>query len=257
MSLYFSDRNQIEFFNALLKKAGFSPSERRIYILGSKYNRTTSSQLVKTSKLPRPTVLAALKQLVETGLCIAHPIDGRSNEYQMLPPEHLKPVLRNMIRGIEKTIEEIDQLNAPAGLFSIKQGSTQRDLMGFLELALRCKTRRWNIIAPRNNAISHLPKNDIVYFKKVRSERQIASQTIWEQKYSDQLVDLMELLMRKPRYIPENVQANIPAIILSFDDMLLIAHGTTRPRSILLSSREAVATYNLVFEIAWRNSINN
>ena len=122
-----------------------------------------------------------------------------------------------------------------------------------LELALRCKNRTWQIISPYDNALRHMPKEYIEYFKRVRTERQIVSQTLWESEQKGWGESLQDVLMRKPRRIPKNIAKTIPSLMIAFDDKLLSIEGTTKPSAVLLSGSASVGTFNIIFELAWRS----
>ncbi len=238
--------------NNALGEAGLSPSEQVVYLEGAQAPALSSAELIKRTRLPRPTVLAALKALRGYGLCLTHRRDGRSLVYSMKPASALKPYVGERIRQLDDLMERLDTIAEPEGALSVQEVHGQQALQDLLELALRCKSRQWQIISPRDNALAHMPKSYIAYFKKVREERQIQSQTLWDVQWRDSKLQLRDVLMRKPRFIPKNV-GQIPTMLLAFDDMLLVVDGTTNPTAALLQSQPVVTTYKLIFELAWRS----
>lgn len=238
---------------SILGEAGVNQSERQVYLAG--YGITQrSAELLATTGMPRPTLMAALKSLQEFGLCKTQRLDGRSLTYTMLPVTNIKSYLGRQARSIDDLMGRIDQIAMTSeGQITTQQAVDQKGLQDFLELALRCKSRQWHIIAPRDNALSHLPTNYLDYFKRVRKERQIQSETLWEPKTSDQQITLADTLMRKPRYVPENIAGTIPSMLLAFDDKLLIIDGTTQPSATLISSGSTTDTFRLLFTMAWRS----
>lgn len=242
--------------DSLLGETGLNQSERQVYLAG--YDMTCSSaELLAATDMPRPTLMAALKSLQEFGLCKTQRRDGRSLAYTMLPVANIKAYLGTQVRSLDDLMGRIDQIETDQGQQILTQhAADQKGLQDFLELALRCKSRQWHIIAPRDNALSHLPASYLDYFKRVRKERQIQSETLWESKTSDQQITLADTLMRKPRYVPENIGGIIPSMLLAFDDKLLIIDGTTHPSATLLSSTSTTDTFRLLFTMAWRFARN-
>lgn len=238
-----------------LAEAGLSQSERKVYLSGVRGEELTSAELIRRTQAPRPTVMAALKVLQGYGLCQTHRRDGRSLVYVMQPASALKSHIGQQIRNLDGLMGQLDHIDLDAHTaLSLQNREGQDGLEELLELALRCHERKWQIIAPRANAIAFMPKDYIDYFKRVRTERQIQSQTLWESARKNDPVPMKDVLMRKPRYVPESLGKNIPSLMLAFDDMLLVIDGTAHPSAALIQNKPVVATFQLLFEMAWRNS---
>ncbi len=237
-----------------LGEAGVNQSEVQVYLAGRGIT-STSAELLARTDMPRPTVMAALKSLQDFGLCTTQRRDGRSLMYTMLPVSNLKKYLGKQARSLDDLMDRIDTLDGeeqPA--VSIQQTTDQKVLQDLLELALRCKSRQWHIIAPHDNALSHLPAAYLTYFKRIRKERQIQSETLWEESSSNQQVALADVLMRKPRYVPKELSKNIPSLLLAFDDKLLVVDGTSQPSAVLISSASSAETVRILFKMAWRSA---
>ena len=246
--------------NAILSSLGLTSGEQKVYMAGLASGTCSSAQLIAFCKLPRPSVLAALKSLTDYGICTSSKRDGRSLLYTMLPPKHLAGYIGKKVRQLDTLAEKLDgAVIAPANTSYFREVSGQEAVQDMLELALRCKNRHWQIIAPRKNALSFMTKDYTTYFKKVRTERQIVSQSLWEQNSAQELL-LKDVLMRKPRYVPHEIAVKIPTLQLAFDDCLLIISmdaKSTVPHAMLLQSDAVVTTYKIIFEMAWRSAIKN
>ena len=246
--------------NILLSNLGLTAGEQKVYIAGLANGTCSSAQLIEACKLPRPSVLAALKALTDYGVCVSSRRDGRSLLYTMLPPKHLAGFIGKKVRQLDALAEQLDTAAVvPTNTSYFREVSGQEAVQDMLELALRCKNRHWQIIAPRKNALSFMPKDYTTYFKKVRTERQIVSQSLWEQNSAQELF-LKDVLMRKPRYVPNEIATKIPTLQLAFDDCLLIISLDAEskvPHAMLLQSDVVVTTYKIIFEMAWRSAIKN
>lgn len=236
----------------VLGEAGVNQSEVAVYLAGRGKTKS-SAELIAATDMPRPTVMAALKSLQQFGLCSTTRRDGRSLVYTMLPAQNIKAYLGQQARSIDDLMNRFDQLDdAPQDRVTISQVDTHALLQDLLEQALRCKSRQWHIIAPHDNALRHLPPAYLSYFKRIRKERQIQSETLWESKIKGQNIALSDVLMRKPRYVPKSISENIPSLLLAFDDKILIIDGTSQPTAVLISSKSTADTFRLLFTMAWR-----
>lgn len=238
--------------STVLKQAGLSASEQQVYITGLTYGPLGSAHIVMSTKLPRVTVQLALKKLTDMGACRAIPKTKRSFTYEMLPPSSLKAHLGKKIQDIEQTMAQLERIVVSPGMsMQTQEAAGQEEVQKLIEVALRCKSREWRIIAPRKNALSYMPQDYIKYFKQVRKERQITSKTLWESAFQDTDINLRDLLMRKPRYVPKKF-GNIPSLIIAFDDALLVVEGTTQPTAVVLYAAPTAQTFQLIFDIAWQ-----
>lgn len=237
----------------LLKQAGLNKSEITVYTVGLQTGRIGSAALVQETGLRRVTVQLALKNLIHLGACKATPQDGRSLLYEMLPPQSLKAYLGDKIQAITATMEELDRItiDTDSSYIQTQEANGQEAVQKLLEVALQCKRREWRIIAPRKNALAYMSTDYIRYFKQTRKARQITSKTLWEAEFKDTDINLRDLLMRKPRFIPEK-QGKIPSMLIAFDEALLSIEGTKQPSAVLLYASNTVQTFNLLFDIAWQ-----
>jgi len=236
-----------------LHDAGLSRSEQQVYLAGREQDRASSQQLIAATKLPRPTVMAALKRLREFGLCDTTRQDGRTFLYQMSPPNMLKPTIAHQIRALTDMMTQLDELSVQSEAVTVKEAKGQPAVQELLELALRCKGRHWRIIAPHGNALRYMSQDYIAYFKQVRQERQIVSETLWEAGRKGAKLPLHDILMRKPRFLPPSIGNEIPSLLLVFDDSLLAITGTTEPAAVLVQNAAIVTAFAMVFDVAWQS----
>jgi sugar-specific transcriptional regulator TrmB len=237
----------------LLKEIGLSNSEIKVYLYGKKYAEISSSDLIKGTKLPKPTVMAAIKELKDTGLCEYTKRDGRSNNYRMLEAKAASFYLSEKIHKTNELIEKINNYQEPKLDISTQTVVGQKEVQKLVEYALRCSSRRWQIISPKDNALAYMSSEYINYFKKVREDRQIVSQTLWAENDKKTNITLNDVIMRKPRYVPKEISENIPSLMIAFDDKLLAIEGREIPKAVMISNKSVVETFNVVFELAWRS----
>lgn len=234
----------------LLLAANVSESEQAVYLAGLEGCRLTADFQAKL-RLPRSTVTTALRGLQDCSLCIAEPINQRTYSYTMQPIERLNEHLSTKASSLHALMDDIASYQPTTSDLRTQQVEGQEAVQQLLELALRCKTRKWHIIATKENPIKYMPKNYTEYFKKVRNDRQIESLSLWDSS-NERSLGLHELLMRKPRYIPKNITEKIPGLLLAFDSSLLLIEGKDQPSAVLIESQAISQTYKIIFEMAWR-----
>lgn len=235
----------------LLDRAGISHSERVVYRAGLGKPCKTA-ELVKELKLPRSTIAAAIDSLEAIGLCQADPLDGKTFIYTMLPIKYLNTHLSQSAHSLQTLMNEVSSFEQPQDTLTTKTATGQEAVQQLIELALQCRTRKWHIIATRENPIKFMSADYTAYFKRVRKERQIASYSLWDST-GKRTLGLQELLMRKPRYVPKSISSRIPGLLLAFDDCLLMIEGEANPHAVLVENAAITETFRIMFDMAWHS----
>lgn len=243
--------NTYKSFETLFSQLKLSPSAQKTYLACSSKGRLTSSEVTKQTKLPKPTVMASLKELQSVGLCQKTPLDDKSYYYKMLSPSHAKPYISHQITHLTQTLEELDSFTSFENEVVVKEAHTQTEIQEFLELALHCKERLWHIASPYKNAVRYMPKTYQEHFKNIREQRQIKSLSLWNKHLSKHSLKLHDQLMRKPRYVPSSQERSIEAMTIIFDEFVLIVVGKQQPSAVLISNPQVSETCKLLFEMAW------
>lgn len=233
----------------LLNRAGLSHSERIVYMAGRSKELKTA-ELIRVTKLPRSTVTAAIDTLEVMGLCQAEPLDGKTNVYTMLPVQNLNTHLGQSAHSLHALMDEVSSFSDAGEASYLQTASGQAEVQALLERALRCKSRKWHIIATKDNPVRYMPKDYTQYFKSVRNERQIEAYSLWDTS-GRKTLRLHELMMRKPRFIPKPVTEIIPGFLLLFDDCVLMISGKEHPSAYLVEDAAITETIRILFEMAW------
>lgn len=239
----------MKFLDDLLERAGLSRSERIVYLAGRDKELKTA-ELVKATKLPRSTVTAAIDQLELMGLCRAEPLDRKTNVYTMLPVQNLNAHLGQSAHSLHALMDEVATFTDASETSRPQTATGQEGVQKLLELALRCKSRKWHIIATKQNPVKAMSKEYAEYFKSVRNERQIEAYSLWDTT-GRKTMRLHELMMRKPRFIPKPVKEVIPGFVLLFDDSVLMISGKKNPSAYLVQDAAITETIRILFEMAW------
>lgn len=241
----------------LLSELGLSSTEQQLYLAGLELTSVTVDWLIRRVGVNRTTAYHALGTLAQKGFCAESKQSGRL-VYAMTPAANLEDVLQVREREIAKQKQQLREL---ASLFPIpaeseatethvEQYSGEQGVKQAIEKALYCKSRSWDIIAPKDNFFSQIDTSYAKYFMDTRKERKIAARTLWESNSSSDL-SLQDLRDRKPRYLPPAFSKRFKSVVILFDDKALFLPSKGRQAAVIVTSDEIVQTLSVMFDALW------
>lgn len=241
-----------------LDEIGLSPSETTLYLAGLRLGKTGVKRLVNETGVKRPTAYHALNELVAKGLA-KETKEGRELVYSMSPPSEITGYIHSMIGDLsaqERKLEELLPL-FPSSISSTKAEASIREFSGreevehLIDLALYCKKKQWDIIAPKDNFIAGSDMSYIEYFKKTRSTQAIISRSLWEEKLSRRQLNLRDIVSRKPRYLPKEYRGTFKSMMILFDTSIALIGSHEHPQGLLIESAEYHALMQILFDGMW------
>lgn len=249
-------QNDLKIIN-LLNNFGLTQTEQKIYLTGLKNSEVGVSELVKSTGINRTTAYHALDTLTQKGFAKETKIQGQL-AYQMAAPLELIDNIKFQQNKLDKQIDEL-QILAPSfpsartksDATHIEKFETIDGIKAAIEKALYCRSRKWNIIAPRDNFFSQVDRAYADYFMATRRERSIIARTLWESPAAKQDLTLSDLVVRRPRYLPPTFKGKFKSVIISFDDKALFISSADNLGAVLIQSQEMVDTLNVMFESLW------
>lgn len=241
----------------LLNNLGLTQTEQKIYLAGLKSSEAGVSELVNSTGINRTTAYHALDTLTQKGFAKESKIQGQL-AYRMTAPLELIDNIKFQQNKLDKQIDELQILapmfpsagtNAPTT--NIEKFETIEGVKAAIEKALYCRSRKWNIIAPRDNFFSQVDPSYAQYFMATRRERGIVARTLWETPAAKQDLSLSDLVMRRPRYLPPTYKGKFKSVIITFDDKALFISSAVNTGAVLIQSQEIIDTLNVMFESLW------
>ena len=93
----------------LLEDIGLTGTETKIYLSGLSNDSLTVHQIVRKTKIKRPTVYHALSTLLEKGLVVEKKT-GSKSRFTMSSPESIRGILEIKKENLEEQSKKLDKL---------------------------------------------------------------------------------------------------------------------------------------------------
>ena len=173
-------------FTITLVSLGLTETEAALYLAGIRHPSIDVHTLVKETGIKRPTVYHALGTLKSKGLAAEHGTGGKLR-FVMCPPEQLVKLVKDKRKNLDTQEEVLNQFIPflkQAGLsedvFNTAQYEGIEGIKTVVDIALYCKSRKWEIIAPVKNFFSEFNKEYAQYYLNTRTRKGITTRTLWE-----------------------------------------------------------------------------
>lgn len=242
--------------NALLASLGLSKTEIAIYRAGLSLSPASATQLGRKTGIKRPTVYHALETLMLKGLA-AKKGSGARLAFSMAEPTMLKSLVDRQIDKLTLQKSSIDALvpiltkqSAPAKV-DVAHYEGLEGVRSVVEEALYCRSKRWEIIAPKDNFFSQFDRTYARYFHETRARRGIVARSLWEKGLPRHVLNETELKQRNPRWLPDGMKGAFASLIILFDDKVAIVSSYDALSAILIRSEEINSTFRAVFDALW------
>ena len=248
-----------------LTSLGLSPSEASIYLAGLQRTSSGVHELSHLTGMKRPTVYHALHLLEQKGLATKKGM-GRRLVYVMQSPERLRDTLQEQAQALEAKRETLEALipllvRPASGLSAATQVQHVETIEGMKTLvdeALYCKSRRWDIIAPKRNFFSEMDPAYAKTFMTARQGREIRTRSLWERPdktlSTDRRLTEQEIQQRNPRYLPDIFRGRFTSTMLLFDDKTLFLSSFQDCHGVFIQSQEVHDLLTTLFEGMWLSS---
>ncbi|MFZ2193265.1 MAG: helix-turn-helix domain-containing protein [Candidatus Moraniibacteriota bacterium] len=247
----------------ILQKMGLTDTEIEIYLRGLSYDSIGVKELEKTTRINRTTIYHALNTLIQKGLASKRESGtGAKLIFSMTSPENIKKFFDREIRLLQERKQEIESV-IPLLLDRVKQKEDTFKVSHFegiegiklvVEEALYCRSRQWNIIAPKKNFFSEFDSSYARYYLKTRKENNIQSRSLWEYVSDAKSLTPEDMRERNPRYLPKIMQGRFQSVIIIFDDKVAFITSIKNISAVLIQSNEINETMSAMFEGLWVGS---
>ncbi|MBP7134165.1 hypothetical protein KBA73_03025 [Patescibacteria group bacterium] len=246
-----------------LTEIGLTPSEAAVYTAGLQHGPLGVHEFGRITTIKRPTIYHALHLLEEKGLA-AKKGTGRRLVFTMQPAERLRSLLQDQAKQIEKKQDALETL-LPLFITKTAGASIETNvehvegiagMKTLVEEALYCKSRRWDILAPKNNFFSQMDPVYAKQFLRTRSSREIVARSLWERpdtsgaKETRRLTP-QELKERHPRYLPDVFKGRFASTLILFDQKVVILSSHDQAEGILIQSSETHQLLSMMFDGLW------
>jgi sugar-specific transcriptional regulator TrmB len=121
-----------------------------------------------------------------------------------------------------------------------------------LEKAFKCKSKKWNVVAPKNNYFTEADEEFADYYIEKRKKYKIRARSLWEMpkgKSQDNFsVRKVIAEERNPRYLPKEGAVPFTSIAIIYDTSVLFISSHGERTAILIHSESVHSVLSMQFE---------
>ncbi len=242
----------------LLRDIGLTDTEVELYLNLLSRRPVGVSELVKDTGIQRTTIYHALETLMQKGF-VAKRGSAARLLFSATDPSYLEKYMAQKIALLK------DQSDAITSLIPLlqKQGDYEsgkaivshfegiEGIKMVVEEALWCKSRRWDIIAPRKNFFSEFDDAYAHYFIQTRMKNNIVARSLWEKDLSSRVLSAEEARRRNPKLLPAAMHGKFKSVVILFDDKVAMISSYKEKNAVLIQSKEFFDTMTALFEGLW------
>ncbi len=236
---------------------GFSDSEITVY-LAMVSGARTARDLVKVTRMKRPTVYYALGCLEKRGLIGRTGLEG-DKKLSLEPIEKLSILMKEkalefskLQNQIEEMIPVLEAQSAPVGekptvLFYEGTDAVKNAIMEILY----CKSRSIYALVPKENFFWQTGKDFVELFVEERVKRKIKVKNLWENSISKELMKKYYEGLSEVRILPEVMHGKFQTTIFLYDDKTLYISNKKNSYAVVIASKEHTDTLRAMFDGLW------
>lgn len=249
--------NQPELY---LKKLGLTESEITVY-LRMVAGALSARDLMKTTKMKRPTIYYALNSLEKRGLVSK---SGKESDFTftLAPFERLMAIAKEKEDEAVQLTEEIGEL-IPS-LTSSPTSKIEKPAVSFFEGVdavkhvvmdvMYAKGRRVDLIVPEKTFFWGFGEDFLRKYIEERRARNITTRNLWEVEIEAKNYKQYYSNFSKVRMLPEVMKGKFKTTIFLFDDKTLYVSSLENCYAILVTSKEHNDTLSALFDGLWETA---
>ena len=250
-----------------LQSLGLSESEVTVYLAMVSGVRA-ARDLVKATRLKRPTVYYALGCLEKRGLIRRPGIDGIGASERGFTVE---PLGRLAVMAEERALEAAQLKERVAALIpslaaeAAPEGA--RPAVSFYEGAeavkhvimdmLYCKGKQINSVAPKENFFWQIGRGFVELFVEERKRRGIKTKNLWEAPIDKGVLKRYYEGLSHVRILPETMKGKFKSTVFLYDDKTLYVSSLKDSSCVLIASKEHHDTMQAWFDGLWGASVQH
>jgi DNA-binding MarR family transcriptional regulator len=245
-----------------LISSGLTPTEAKIYLAGLARPQCTLQELCTKTRIKRPTLYHTLHTLIEKGMASEQKEINKSY-FTMSDPSTIRALVERQRDAVDDRMKSLTSL---IPLLQRQQGKGGSDgptvvqhhgmagMKTVMDIALYCKSKKWDIIAPYHNFLREYDAEYARKYLRSRALHRIVSRTLWEPQKGWKKLSPEEVKLRNPRFMPEAMKGKFQSMIILFDDKIAMFSPYKDESAILITSRELNAMFSSMFEAIWEVS---
>lgn len=240
-----------------LKTLGLTDSETTVYLRMAAGART-ARDLIKTTKMKRPTVYYALNSLEKRGLVSKSGKEGEAT-FALAPFERLVSIAKEKEDEAALLTEQIGEL--ASSLKTSASSVMEKPLVAFFEGidavkhvvmdVMYAKGRQVDLIVPEKTFFWGFGEAFIKKYIEERKRRGIKTKNLWEAKIAPRDLKTYYSTYADIRLLPATMKGKFKTTIFLFDDKTLYVSSMENCYAVLITSKEHADTIRALFDGLW------
>ena len=182
----------------------------------------------------------------------------------MSSPDHIRALVERQKEEIAERAQKLEDLIPLLTRMSQNKEGEHTSVVTYegidgvkdvMDIAFYCRSKHWDIIAPRKNFLRDYNKEYAVRYLSARKHHGIIARTLWEftlpsgRELSDE-----EIRERNPRFMPAAMQGKFKSMMILFDDKIAIFSSYEKMSAILITGKETSGMFQAMFDGLWEFS---
>ncbi len=240
-----------------LMSLGLSDSEVTVY-LAMVSGARTARDLVKVTRLKRPTVYYALGCLEKRGLTSKTGLAG-DKSFSLEQIEKLSVIAKEKALEFSKLQQRIDEM-VPT-LSATSSPANQKPTVAFYEGVdavksavmdmLYCKSKKISSVVPKQNFFWQVGQDFVELYIEERVKRSIKTKNLWEAPINKGLIKQYYEGLSQVRILPEVMHDKFQTTTFMYDDKTLYVSSKNNSYCVLIKSKEHTDTMRAWFDGLW------
>jgi sugar-specific transcriptional regulator TrmB len=245
-----------------LTSYGFNDTEIAVYMCILAHPEIRVSDIQRETGTGRTTIYYTIAQLKSRGL-LSENMQNNVKTYRAADTETLKHAIETDI-AVQQ--DKLQQLTSLEPMFDELMSSSLQDssyvarfegtgpIKQAIEQAMRCDSKRWHIIASRDNFLHHCSKKYQQYYLTERKRRGITAKTLWEPTDDFAVHNLEEMFYRNPRKLPDEFRGTFNTLIIMYDQTMLIVDSYDQKTAHAIHNPTSTHFMRMLHEYVWKNA---
>jgi sugar-specific transcriptional regulator TrmB len=220
-----------------------------------------AADIIKTTKMKRPTVYYALNSLEKRGL-VSKSGKQADPTFALAPFERLLAIAKEKEDEAATLTEQIGELIPD--LSAKPSARIEKPAVSFFEGVdavkhvvmdiMYAKSKKVNLIVPENTFFWGFGEPFLRKFIEERRQRNITTRNLWEAEIKSKDYKQYYSDLSKVRMLPEIMRKKFKTTIFLFDDKTLYVSSYDNCYAILVASQEHTDTMDALFEGLWADA---
>lgn len=239
---------------------GLNDTEIAVYLCIVEHPHSKTADVQKYTSLVRTTIYYSLAELKNKGL-ITENYQNNIKTYQANNPAVLATSIESEISHHTAMLDELQTVKTffdTAGRAAATKSTThvsryegEAAVKQAIELALRCDSKRWHVIASYDNFLRHTSKKFQQHYLSERKRRSILAKTLWEPRNSSKIPSTRDIVFRNPRILPTEFRGNFDSLVILYDDITLIVQPYEQLTAHAIHDASCTHLMRLLFMSIW------